>query len=721
MIARVHAGGGSFTGALAYVSHDKNRKTTERVGFLDVLNMVPCGNDPAQAAARAARIMAATTYLAPALKQLAGVPGGGRRLAKPVYHYSLNWPPDENPAREEMRAAAESSLTALGMDDRQAVIVEHRDRKHSHVHIVVNRVSPEDGRAASAGQDQIKLKNWAREYERDQVRCPRRIDWSIKPQRREGPDRMPRSRAHRRAWSNLYSRQRRQCSREGRSKELDQLHLLQRAKLARKHTARHERRLELRAAVTEAKTRIGATTAAIGTATTAAIGTVARKVAAAITPEPRTDAERTRIALDHINHINRPGILPRLAAAGSAALSVVPAVAAGARAVITAVAKPRDAEPSTTGLSAELANSRARMEANEHDELRGTPAAELAAAAAELAAAQARTKSTNRELSESLLESSEQQRKRLRDRLFADEKPNQDQVPTTASTSLAADQPPLSPSTKRPAAAAPLPASGTPPVSSLEPLTLAAAQAAQALVDQPKSAELVKKLLDTLPENHKKTFLLETLDRKMNPEIPARTIVAAFKFQSPREWGLHLGRELVSEIQERRRRAEERKVDEEQQRADKAKARTAARSTSPSTAPSAPKKRPEQSPAPTKARTAARSTSPSTAPSAPKKRPEQSPAPTAAPKKRPEQSPAPTVRPSPSATPEQQETYRKLSKDGRMLYYLSLEPGVTPGQETSEQIDQAFDRFRPRPSQTPDPAPPVPESERDRGRGGRDR
>ena len=613
MIARVHAGGGSFAGALAYVSHDKNRKTTERVGFLDVLNMVPCGNDPAQAAARAARIMAATTYLAPALKQLAGVPGGGRRLAKPVYHYSLNWPPDDNPAREEMRAAAESSLTALGMDDRQAVIVEHRDRKHSHVHIVVNRVSPEDGRAASAGQDQIKLKNWAREYERDQVRCPRRIDWSIKPQRREGPDRMPRSRAHRRAWSNLYSRQRRQCSREGRSKELDQLHLLQRAKLARKHTARYERRLELRAAVTEAKTRIGATTAAIGTATTAAIGTVARKVAAAITPEPRTDAERTRIALDHINHINRPGILPRLAAAGSAALSVVPAVAAGARAVITAVAKPRDAEPSTTGLSAELANSRARMEANEHDELRGTPAAELAAAAAELAAAQARTKSTNRELSESLLESSDQQRKRLRDRLFADDKPNQDQVPTTASTSLAADQPPLSPSTKRPAAAAPLP--GTPPVSSLEPLTLAAAQAAQALVDQPKSAELVKKLLDTLPENHKKTFLLETLDRKMNPEIPARTIVAAFKFQSPREWGLHLGRELVSEIQERRRRAEERKVDEEQQRADKAKARTAARSTSPSTA--------------------ARSTSPSTAPSAPKKRPEQSP--------------APTVRPSPPA------------------------------------------------------------------------
>ena len=144
---------------------------------------------------------------------------------------------------------------------------------------------------------------------------------------------------------------------------------------------------------------------------------------------------------------------------------------------------------------------------------------------------------------------------------------------------------------------------------------MAAAQAAQALVDQPKSAELVKKLLDTLPENHKKTFLLETLDRKMNPEIPARTIVAAFKFQSPREWGLHLGRELVSEIQERRRRAEERKVDEEQQRADKAKARTAARSTSPSTA--------------------ARSTSPSTAPSAPKKRPEQSP--------------APTVRPSPPA------------------------------------------------------------------------
>ena len=79
--------------------------------------------------------MAATTYLAPALKQLAGVPGGGRRLAKPVYHYSLNWPPDENPTPDEMRAAGESSLKALGMNDRQAVIVEHRDRQHSHVHV----------------------------------------------------------------------------------------------------------------------------------------------------------------------------------------------------------------------------------------------------------------------------------------------------------------------------------------------------------------------------------------------------------------------------------------------------------------------------------------------------------------------------------------------------------------------------------------------------------
>ena len=311
--------------------------------------------------------MAATTYLAPALKQLAGVPGGGRRLAKPVYHYSLNWPPDENPTPDEMRAAGESSLKALGMNDRQAVIVEHRDRKHSHVHIVVNRVSPEDGRAASTGQDQIKLKNWAREHERDQgrIRCQRRIDWSIKPQRRQGPDRMPRPRAHRRAWSNLYNRQRKQCSRKGQSKELDQLHLLQRVKLARKierDVARYQRRLKIRAAVTEAaRTRVSATTAAIGT--------FVRKVAVTITPKPRTDAERTRIALDHINKPDRPGILPRLAAAGSAALSVVPAVAAGARAAIAAaVSKPPAGVPErTTGLSAKLADSEARRKANERE------------------------------------------------------------------------------------------------------------------------------------------------------------------------------------------------------------------------------------------------------------------------------------------------------------------------------------------------------------------
>ena len=209
------------------------------------------------------------------------------------------------------------------MNDRQAVIVEHRDRKHSHVHIVVNRVSPEDGRAASAGQDQIKLKNWAKEYERDQgrIRCQRRIDSSIKPQRRQGPDRMPRSRAHRRAWSNLYKRQRKELRRKaaatlhrkGRSGKLDQPHLLQRAKLARKierDVAKYQRRLEHLAAVTEAaRTRVNAVNAAIDT--------VARKVAAAITPEPRTDAERNQIALAHTNKPDRP-----------TALSVVPAAAA---------------------------------------------------------------------------------------------------------------------------------------------------------------------------------------------------------------------------------------------------------------------------------------------------------------------------------------------------------------------------------------------------------
>ena len=124
---------------------------------------------------RAARIMAATAEASPELKRLAGGAATGRKLEKPVCHYSLNWAKEEKPDRQEMLRAAEGSLKALGMERHQALIVSHRDGQ-PHVHVIANRVDPESGKAAGLSRSQLRLSKWAERYEREQgkIRCPAR-------------------------------------------------------------------------------------------------------------------------------------------------------------------------------------------------------------------------------------------------------------------------------------------------------------------------------------------------------------------------------------------------------------------------------------------------------------------------------------------------------------------------------------------------------------------
>ena len=231
MVPRVHAGGGSFSGVVAYLTHDagvpdeRRPRTSERVGLVELENLPDCRPGTA------ARIMAGTAREADTLKRLAGVSTRGRKLDKPVYHYSLSWSPEERPGRSEMLEAARGSLKALGMSDRQAIVVEHTDRKHRHVHVVVNRVSPEDGRAASSSNDARTLSRWARTWEREHggVRCQRRRGPALEraadglkrlvkrqpapppppPRRpRRGPGRADRTAAERSDWAALYARHR---------------------------------------------------------------------------------------------------------------------------------------------------------------------------------------------------------------------------------------------------------------------------------------------------------------------------------------------------------------------------------------------------------------------------------------------------------------------------------------------------------------------------------
>ena len=214
MIATVHKGGASFKGVVDYClsegrarederdelrGEDRGQDKGGRVAWSETRNVAAA--DPRQAA----RVMAATASRSEDLKQLAGVKAGGRALEKPVCHYSLSWAKDEKPNLQEMGQAVTESLEKMGLADRQAVMIAHRDTAQPHVHVVVNRVSVEDGRAAKLGNSYLKLSRWAEGYEREQgrIRCPQRVEnnagrdrgeWvrcaSMKPGRyRRGPGR----------------------------------------------------------------------------------------------------------------------------------------------------------------------------------------------------------------------------------------------------------------------------------------------------------------------------------------------------------------------------------------------------------------------------------------------------------------------------------------------------------------------------------------------------
>ena len=176
MVVKMSAPGRSFGGVADYCLHDPRMpgeahhpESAERVEWTETRNLATSEGE------RAGRIMAATAEAAPELKRLAGVAATGRKLEKPVCHYSLSWAKDEKPERQEMRRAAQESLKALGMERHQALVVSHRDGQ-PHVHVIANRVDPESGQAAGLNRSKLKLSKWAEEYERGQgkIRCPQR-------------------------------------------------------------------------------------------------------------------------------------------------------------------------------------------------------------------------------------------------------------------------------------------------------------------------------------------------------------------------------------------------------------------------------------------------------------------------------------------------------------------------------------------------------------------
>lgn len=160
MVPRVTKGGHSFKGALAYYLHDKGAKTSERVAWSETRNIGSENLTVAQA------VMIATAKRADELKKAAGLKAGAKTKNGAVYAYSLSWSTEEAGKidRAEMIKAVDASLHAINAQGRQAIIVCHQDEPHPHVHVILNRVDPENGRQFDNYNDLKKLSAWALAY-----------------------------------------------------------------------------------------------------------------------------------------------------------------------------------------------------------------------------------------------------------------------------------------------------------------------------------------------------------------------------------------------------------------------------------------------------------------------------------------------------------------------------------------------------------------------------
>lgn len=174
MIPKLHPKGKSFKGAALYLLHDKDHaSSSDRVAWAQAFNFIT--DDPHMAW----KIMVATSYSQDRLKAEAGIKNTGRKSKDHVLHLSLSWHPDEanGLTRDEMMKAAAGALKTLGADGHQAMVICHTDERQPHVHILVNRVSPEDGRMLSSSKEKEKLSRWAQAYEesRGQIFCNERV------------------------------------------------------------------------------------------------------------------------------------------------------------------------------------------------------------------------------------------------------------------------------------------------------------------------------------------------------------------------------------------------------------------------------------------------------------------------------------------------------------------------------------------------------------------
>ena len=89
--------------------------------------------------------------------QMEGIAFLNPRCKDALCHYELAWPPGERPTRPQWTDCASYTLNALGYRDHQYMVVAHDDKKHFHIHIMVNKVHPETFKAHTPYRNWLTL------------------------------------------------------------------------------------------------------------------------------------------------------------------------------------------------------------------------------------------------------------------------------------------------------------------------------------------------------------------------------------------------------------------------------------------------------------------------------------------------------------------------------------------------------------------------------------
>ena len=87
------------------------------------------------------------------------------RAREPLEHLSFSLAPGEHLSREQWDVLIDRTLKDLGLEGYQVLIVAHQDTKCEHVHLMINRVHPETGRAWDRWRDQNRVMDSMRRRE----------------------------------------------------------------------------------------------------------------------------------------------------------------------------------------------------------------------------------------------------------------------------------------------------------------------------------------------------------------------------------------------------------------------------------------------------------------------------------------------------------------------------------------------------------------------------